>query len=280
MFLQEMQALCNAIWYACFWIDASISFRLKYLLEKLLKLPIIAWNRLFWTHIPFFYLFRTDYLLKNRNGIWKIKAKSDFDFIVNPFFEIALEPIFAEPTDVFIDIGAHIGKWTVFLAKHSPNARIFSFEPNPITRSYLEENLVHNGLKNVVVRSEGISSHNGKTQFFTPTELSALSKVGTSPISEPCDSVEISTVRLDDFIQTIEIATDANIFIKMDIEGHEAEAFSGMLATFAYFPRIRFLCEILNIEWKSKPIFAQMRTLGFEVIKLWTGYDYLFKKHT
>jgi predicted RNA methylase len=53
--------------------------------------------------------------------------------------------------DVFYDIGADAGLYTVFVATKVPHVRLISFEPNPLRRESLQRNLeeIVSGLKSV-----------------------------------------------------------------------------------------------------------------------------------
>src|SRR5580765_7707639 len=57
-----------------------------------------------------------------------------------------------EPGDVFVDVGANIGVFTVMAAKRvGPTGRVIAFEPSPSVIRYLEENVRLNELTNVTV---------------------------------------------------------------------------------------------------------------------------------
>jgi FkbM family methyltransferase len=50
-----------------------------------------------------------------------------------------------------VDIGAHVGTFTVWAAARSPRARILAVEPNPETFAFLEKNIRDNGLQDRVI---------------------------------------------------------------------------------------------------------------------------------
>jgi len=58
------------------------------------------------------------------------------------FFEI-------QEGKIFLDIGSHIGKWSILLA-NKKNIKAYCFEPNPETYRYLVESVKLNNLVNKV----------------------------------------------------------------------------------------------------------------------------------
>jgi len=52
---------------------------------------------------------------------------------------------------VVVDVGAHIGYYTVLLARMVGKGRVFAFEPEPSNFSLLAKNVEINGCKNVVL---------------------------------------------------------------------------------------------------------------------------------
>jgi tRNA G46 methylase TrmB len=109
---------------------------------------VISLNRKFGFHIPLCYLFKKDYVLENADGIWNIKQGSDYDTLISPLFEPELRSEFClEKPGYFIDIGAHIGKWSIFIARQNPENRVLSIDANKYTFSYLEKNIEVNALQ-------------------------------------------------------------------------------------------------------------------------------------
>mgnify|MGYP000977549962 CR=1 FL=1 len=57
---------------------------------------------------------------------------------------------------VFVNVGAHVGLWALRMTAKC--ARVIAFEPCPVTRGYLLENIAHNGASNIEVRPVGLGS--------------------------------------------------------------------------------------------------------------------------
>jgi hypothetical protein len=80
------------------------------------------------------------------------RAWQDDISIVCPAFEAELAPLFRilRPGEVVIDVGAHVGKYSVLLSRRvGPTGRVLAVEANPETFAALEQNLRLNRRSNV-----------------------------------------------------------------------------------------------------------------------------------
>ena len=131
------------------------------------------------------------------------------------------------PGDTFIDGGANIGYFSLLAAKRvGPTGRVHAFEPHPGNRQRLVEHVERNGLVGVVEihpvalfdrpgtielhTFESPEANHGQSTFFSAPEIATR-------------KVSVQTVRLDDYLPTV-----VPRLIKLDIEGAEPQAISGM----------------------------------------------------
>src|SRR6516162_2054666 len=63
--------------------------------------------------------------------------------------ELAMIQKLLAPAKEVFDLGANLGVWTVLMSKANPQARVHSFEPNPVAWSLLEKNVRQNQCVNV-----------------------------------------------------------------------------------------------------------------------------------
>jgi len=121
--------------------------------------------------------------------------------------------------DVFIDIGANVGSYTI-LACAARAARGYAFEPIPSTFLRLTENIRLNGIgAKVAAFNVGLAQEEG-TLFFTSdldTVNHALAKDEVAP-----GSVSVKVMTLD---KAVEI--DGPTLIKIDVEGFETPVLEG-----------------------------------------------------
>ena len=106
--------------------------------------------------------------------------------------------------DVVIDIGAHIGYYTVLFAKLvGPKGKVFAFEASPTNFEILKKNVNVNGYQNVTLNNKAVSDKDGKLTLYSTGRTSTenfLFKpenfVGSSKIK---DTIEIDSITLDEY---------------------------------------------------------------------------------
>lgn len=149
--------------------------------------------------------------------------------------------------DIVLDIGAHIGYYTLIFAKLvGEEGKVYAFEPEPTNFSLLKKNVEINGYENVVLIEKAVSNENGKIRLY-------LSKSNTAD-HRTYDShdgrryIEIESIRLDDFCKNNDWKID---FIKMDIQGAEAGAIQGMLNILKRNNNIKMVMEFCPLRLKE-----------------------------
>ena len=143
-------------------------------------------------------------------------------FVTNAETDWGSEALFsslADPQDDFIDVGAHIGYYSLYL---SPLVkRVFSFEPD----SRNHETLLMNteSVANITVEKKAASDVPG-AGFLDVSNNSGVSHLASNKNS---DTTEIEVTTIDDFAKSIE---SPNIkLIKIDVEGNDLNVVKGAL---------------------------------------------------
>ncbi|SRR5579885_3407308 len=131
-----------------------------------------------------------------------------------------------------LDIGAHIGLYTLLLARLvGPSGKVYSFEPTANTRSVLTKTVALNGLLDVVeIRAEAVS-HSSGVSIFYETGIPVSNANSLIPLNKgngPAPT-KVKTVSLDDFVAENHVAPDC---VKIDVEGAELEVLRGGRRTF------------------------------------------------
>ena len=146
----------------------------------------------------------------------------------NMFFSRTYEPAtlatfdrLIKPGDTVLDIGANIGLMTLKAATLvGPAGQVIAFEPNPEVYPRLERHVAINGFRNVEVRRHALGSRPGSMPIYVGasnlTNASLLAHEGDRLIAE------VPIYRLDDILNDRPVH-----FIKIDIDGFEAEALKG-----------------------------------------------------
>ena len=141
--------------------------------------------------------------------------------------------------DVVIDIGAHIGFYTLFLAKLvGPTGKVFAFEPDKENFALLKKNIEINGYQNIIAENKAISNLTCKSKFYVGSELYVCGALFKPEHFD--DVVDVDTVSLDDYFKDFKEKID---FIKMDICGAEGKAFQGMNLLLSKNPYVKIIQE-------------------------------------
>src|SRR5258706_10907179 len=69
------------------------------------------------------------------------------------------------PDDIVLDLGAHIGLFSVYASKKALKGKIYAFEANPDNYKLLLKNINLNKLKNVTTKHVAVTNHNSNTQL-------------------------------------------------------------------------------------------------------------------
>jgi FkbM family methyltransferase len=138
-----------------------------------------------------------------------------------------------EKGDWFLDVGAHIGYFSMLAARLVGNqGRIFSFEPMEANRKFFESNVSLNGFDNVTLVPHGVGNQTGQARFFVNRDNDgghALWDVGEHPFNvrskaDPCP-VTIPITTLDAFFASSDLSRLKAI--KIDTEGNEFNVLKG-----------------------------------------------------
>lgn len=160
-------------------------------------------------------------ILKLRNGVKYIARTGTVD--KNIINETWLHKVYTpdgfkiNEGDTVIDIGAHIGAFSLFASKYAKKGKVFSFEPVPDNFEILAENIALNTADNVIAVNKAVSDKNGKQKIF----LNNKNTGRHSLYSQRADAgaINIDVISLDNFISKNKIKSID--FLKMDCEGSE-----------------------------------------------------------
>lgn len=123
---------------------------------------------------------------------------------------------------VVIDVGAQSGLFTL-LAKFFPLAEWHSFEPAPVNRKLLEENLSLNKIQNVTVYPVALGEENGEVTLHICPQHLGLNTIGTNVTRfQNGEDVRVPLNRLDDLWKEKKLH-----LMKIDTEGAELDILRG-----------------------------------------------------
>ena len=187
-------------------------------ISKLIRLVRVVrnWPRTLMDHLQFA---TTDYVCHLRNGTSiEVRGGTDDRHVIFEVFIEHVYPIHISPGDIVIDIGAHIGCFTVLAAK--AGARVFSFEACHANYVMLERNVRLNKLANVQIFNTAIAGKREKRQLFLSDDP-AHSGRHSLILTRGARTQEVSTISLDDVL--IKNNLRSIDLLKIDSEASEYE---------------------------------------------------------
>lgn len=137
-----------------------------------------------------------------------------------------------KPGIQIIDIGAHIGVFSVYTSKLTGNeGRVICAEPTPGTFAVLKETLRLNDCRNVIPLKAAIGNKKGKATFYISNfeeGCNSNSLVKNKPEKE-ASGYEVQVLSIDSIVSEYELKPS---LIKIDVEGAELDALKGGFDTF------------------------------------------------
>jgi FkbM family methyltransferase len=148
----------------------------------------------------------------------------------------------ARASDVFLDVGAYTGLFTIAVSAAAPSVQVHAFEIVPAAADALEANLIRNEVElRVALHREGVGEEGATVRVPSGHGGSAIPSFLSSRTNTP--EGELVSFRSLDSVADLLPAGD-RVVMKVDVEGTEDVVFGsgkGFLAAF----RPDILCEVL-----------------------------------
>jgi FkbM family methyltransferase len=162
-----------------------------------------------------------------------------------------------------LDIGAHVGVYSLAAASLRRDIAIHAFEPNPHAFARLRVHKIINKFDHIVEHPVALGSSNDTVKFSWVKKRPPLIASGAGVGQRAGDSVEetvVPIVALD--TQGIAATLGSKPLVKIDVEGGEKEAFKGMQQLLALKPDI--ILETFSVE-ACDAINEMIAPLGYNV---------------
>jgi FkbM family methyltransferase len=174
--------------------------------------------------------------------------KDDFKLMALHEEEI-LDQFDPEPGDIVVDVGAHIGLYTLIAAKRvGSSGKVIAIEPDPDNCNLLKRNIELNRLTNVTILERAAFSSDSKLKLYLPGKERGFTKLSTTMANRATTEnfLEIDASTLD-HLMLMQGITQVN-WIKIDVEGAELEVLKGATVTLSASKNIALLVEVHNVN--------------------------------
>jgi FkbM family methyltransferase len=173
--------------------------------------------------------FDCDGMLVEKEGVLYVLVDQHSLELLSRYFEEWMpEYLKLRSDDVFVDVGAHVGKYALGLARHVK--LVVAVEPWPKNFNALKRGVELNGLKNVILINKAAWNKKCRMKLFKGTAS------GQHSVKNVCGKyVEVEALPLDSILRNLNRID----WIKIDVEGAEYEVLQGLQETIkAHRPKI------------------------------------------
>jgi FkbM family methyltransferase len=164
------------------------------------------------------------------------------------------------PGDTVIDIGAHVGVLSIALAKKYPFITVYALEPDPLNYASLQQNILRNGVRNVIALPLALSADGLPHTLYTSARDSAwaTSDGRMVPPHRVLRGTLADTITLERLFQKCSIAHCR--LLKVTAPGVSYTA----LEAFRKKGAIDLLCGEINLQECSK---AKLKMVSWQIAR-------------
>ena len=221
-------------------------------------------------------------LLRNARVVYRqkrffVQNAKDFEILT---LEPDLSPFINDDyRGTFLDIGAHIGKYSILFADRFD--RVIAFEPENNNFSTLTRNIELNKLEGKVTALNR-AVYNESEVMLTMTadslNLGAHSVLSSNSLRDTTTrQQEVKTISADEVIRRCKIQPEDISFVKIDVEGGEYLVLDGMREVLAV-GRAKLVIEVQG-EQRVKKVTSLLAEYGYVVTQI-DQIDYLAERRS
>lgn len=184
-----------------------------------------------------------------------------------------LEPVISKARAPIIDIGAHVGMFSVYCAVLNPKMEIFAYEPDDRNFAAMKENLKLNNVRNVKMKNVAIGGTSGERTLFLSRDShnhSILSAEAAGDFSG--EEKIVNVVTLERILEQNRLAKVS--LVKMDCEGAEFEILENLSAeVFDVVENFYVECHRYTYEMNPARLVEIFKKHGFKTETWSNHYD-------
>ena len=218
-------------------------------------------------------------LMINSNGILlSIPTSIENLSVVKPDYEDTerefINSLEITKEGVVIDVGAHIGFYSIFIAKKFPLTKIIAIEASPPTFKKLKLNCKLNNVQNIILNNNAVFDQDRKKIELYEGIFSTVEKKFLSDLGYPEDKVKkimVNSITIDKLVETEKI--DQISLLKIDIDGGEILALRGAMDS---LEKKKIKNIIIEYHFKDAKKYAVdlFKKLGYQ-LKVHDRFDYI-----
>jgi FkbM family methyltransferase len=214
--------------------------------------------------------------LKLFNKIFVARRNSTDIPILSSFYERETTKfIMKGKKNIFIDIGAHIGRYSILATKNS--SKVFSIEPSKANFQILKKNIKINHLdKKIKPIKKGILDKNGFQDLYFYESNEGFSTFDISSKENNTIRERCKIEKLDFLVQKLRLNIKEIDLIKIDVEGPELKVLEGAKKILKR-GRPSLVIEALSRK-KEKELSNFLKKFDYHLEDILDGRNLLFKK--
>lgn len=179
----------------------------------------------------------SDVTIKNEDGLFHCANNIIPIITASTFHEPEIKKTILKhikPKDVFIDVGANIGKYTIIIGSklQKKGGKVIAFEPLPANFELLQKNIKLNKLNNVTPIKCALGNEEKKRYLYLENVVRGGVKhslIKNNNTNKENNKILVEVRKLDNVLQELNIKK-INL-IKIDVEGFEPEVLKGATQT-------------------------------------------------
>jgi FkbM family methyltransferase len=183
------------------------------------------------------------------------------------YFEMKMIQKVLKSNDVFVDVGASIGVFSLLASSIVKKGKVFAFEPSPKAANILKQNINLNEFENIEVLDKVVSDKSG-FEYYQLENQSEIDHISTEKIG-----MRIESVTLDSFLKQNNIKQVK--LVKIDVEGAEMKVLNGLKYYLSEKKVDLLMVEVnkksKNYGYSSKDLFSYLRRLKYELYRFSTN---------
>lgn len=179
--------------------------------------------------------------------------------------EYCLEEIDFKGIKTIVDIGGHVGSFSITHSKYVEN--VIAFEPEPVSYKLFTDNLILNNIKNVSLINKAVSANKGKLKFHlgATSGRNTLCELG---YTHQKGELEVDCEDINEVFKLYKINTPS--LLKVDIEGIEYELFEKINKE--SLDKIKIIVfeahQYPDKQWSYFSIIKTLENKGFTIVKV------------